>query len=224
LSGQRQSGHNTIHAKRISLPIQGIALYRSPCTARIIEHFIEPLLRHQHRARSPGLRQNSAFYFMPELRLNTRPFASIASMAMFKRVSPWIACLALLLNMLAMPLSRALQTPDIGLMLWGGFCSGGASQARLCQTDRPIAVGPGTQHHEAQRLLLWSCRIGRPAFQPLPASAAALYTRYRPRQPVAANVATQGPLAGPQPARLSSRLIAPNPALSAFHCGRLEHP
>ncbi len=66
---------------------------------------------------------------MPELRLNTRPFASIASMAMFKRISPWIACLALLLNMLAMPLSRALQTPDSGLMLWGGFCSGGASQA-----------------------------------------------------------------------------------------------
>ena len=50
-------------------------------------------------------------------------------MSSLKRIRPWIACLALLLNMLAMPLSRALQTPDIGLMLWGGFCSGGASQA-----------------------------------------------------------------------------------------------
>jgi hypothetical protein len=45
-----------------------------------------------------------------------------------KRMSPWIACLALLLNMLAMPMSRAMQTPDLQLMLWGGFCSGGSSQ------------------------------------------------------------------------------------------------
>ena len=59
-------------------------------------------------------------------------------MAMFKRVSPWIACLALLLNMLAMPLSRAMQTPDTGLMLWGGFCSGGASQALPPGFDRLI--------------------------------------------------------------------------------------
>jgi hypothetical protein len=31
--------------------------------------------------------------------------------------------------MLAMPLSRAMQTPDMQLMLWGGFCSGVTSQA-----------------------------------------------------------------------------------------------
>jgi hypothetical protein len=31
--------------------------------------------------------------------------------------------------MLAMPLSRAMQTPDMQLMLWGGFCSGGALKA-----------------------------------------------------------------------------------------------
>lgn len=50
-------------------------------------------------------------------------------MASFKRISPWIACLAIVLNMLAMPLSRAMQAPDMGLLLWGGFCTGGNSQA-----------------------------------------------------------------------------------------------
>lgn len=50
-------------------------------------------------------------------------------MGSLKRISPWIACLAILLNMLAMPLNGAMQTPDVRLMLWGGFCSGGSSQA-----------------------------------------------------------------------------------------------
>lgn len=50
-------------------------------------------------------------------------------MALLKRIRPWIACLAVLLNMLAMPLNRALQTPDAQLKLWGGFCSGGVSKA-----------------------------------------------------------------------------------------------
>jgi hypothetical protein len=46
-------------------------------------------------------------------------------MSSWKRISPWIACLAVLLNLVAMPLSRAMQTPDVRLMLWAGFCSGG---------------------------------------------------------------------------------------------------
>lgn len=50
-------------------------------------------------------------------------------MSSLKRISPWIACLAILLNLFAMPLSRAMQTPDVRLMLWGGFCSGGSSKA-----------------------------------------------------------------------------------------------
>ncbi|MBP5952741.1 DUF2946 domain-containing protein [Pseudomonas sp. P42] len=50
-------------------------------------------------------------------------------MSSLKRIRPWIACLAVLLNLFAMPLSRAMQTPDVSLMLWGGFCSGGNSSA-----------------------------------------------------------------------------------------------
>ena len=66
-------------------------------------------------------------------------------MATFKRISPWVACLALLLNMLAMPLSRAMQSPDVGLMLWGGFCSAGGSQALppgFAKLIDPLQSGP----------------------------------------------------------------------------------
>jgi hypothetical protein len=66
-------------------------------------------------------------------------------MARLKRISPWIACLAVVLNMLAMPLSRAMQTPDMGLLLWGGFCSGGASQAlppNLSKLIDPLQTAP----------------------------------------------------------------------------------
>ncbi|MHA6127288.1 MULTISPECIES: DUF2946 family protein [unclassified Pseudomonas] len=59
-----------------------------------------------------------------------------------KRISPWIACLALLLNMLAMPMSRAMQTPDLQLMLWGGFCSGGSSQALPASFDKRLVPLP----------------------------------------------------------------------------------
>ncbi|WP_460060467.1 DUF2946 domain-containing protein [Pseudomonas sp. S2_A05] len=46
-------------------------------------------------------------------------------MSPLKRIRPWIACLAVLLNLFAMPMSRAMQAPDVRLMLWGGFCSSG---------------------------------------------------------------------------------------------------
>ncbi|QHF39376.1 hypothetical protein PspS34_14375 [Pseudomonas sp. S34] len=50
-------------------------------------------------------------------------------MSSLTRISPWIACLAVLLNLFAMPLSSAMQTSDVRLILWGGFCSGGNSSA-----------------------------------------------------------------------------------------------
>ena len=46
-------------------------------------------------------------------------------MVTLKRISPWIAYLVIVLNLLAMPMSRAMQAPDLRMMLWGGFCSGG---------------------------------------------------------------------------------------------------
>ncbi|MCD5996689.1 DUF2946 domain-containing protein [Pseudomonas sp. CDFA 602] len=59
-------------------------------------------------------------------------------MASLKRISPWIACLVILLNMLAMPLSRAMQTPDVRLMLWGGFCSSGTTHTLPESFNRSI--------------------------------------------------------------------------------------
>lgn len=50
-------------------------------------------------------------------------------MAALKRLSPWIACLAVVLNLLAMPLSRAMQSPDPQMLLWGGFCGTGSAPA-----------------------------------------------------------------------------------------------
>jgi len=87
------------------------------------------------------------FYFAQELPLNVHPFQSTFFMASFKRISPWIACLAVLLNMLAMPLGRALQPPDMGLLLWGGFCSGGTSQAlppSLSKLIDPLQSAPSS--------------------------------------------------------------------------------
>lgn len=63
-------------------------------------------------------------------------------MVSLKRISPWIACLALLLNLLAMPMSRATQAPDAQLMLWGGFCSGNAAQALPADFDTLLDVLP----------------------------------------------------------------------------------
>jgi hypothetical protein len=50
-------------------------------------------------------------------------------MSSLKRISCAVACLAVLLNLFAMPMSRAMQMPDVRLMLWGGFCSGGELSA-----------------------------------------------------------------------------------------------
>ena len=75
-------------------------------------------------------------------------------MASLKRISPWIACLAVLLNMLAMPLSRAMQTPDLQLLLWGGFCSGSSSNAlppsfgKLLDTLQPTPAKTVMHHGE----------------------------------------------------------------------------
>ena len=59
-------------------------------------------------------------------------------MASLKRISPWIACLAVLLNLLAMPIGRALQTQDVQLPLWGGFCSANPSTPRVPALDKLI--------------------------------------------------------------------------------------
>ncbi|MBX8488737.1 DUF2946 domain-containing protein [Pseudomonas lijiangensis] len=97
-------------------------------------------------------------------------------MASMKRISPWIACLAILLNMLAMPMSRAMQTPDTHLLLWGGFCSGSGSTAlppgfkKLIDTLQPASSKAAMQHGD--------CCCGHAGLAALPSD---YYRHFLPR-------------------------------------------
>lgn len=136
------------------------------------------------------MRQNGTakrFYFVARLRLNIRPLCATAVMATFRRLSPWIACLALLLNLLAMPLSRAMQPPDMRLMLWGGFCSGGTANTLPSGIDKllaPLKSGPATNpmHHA-------DCCCGHAGLAALPSDC---YRHYLPR--FAPDIAFDAPL------------------------------
>ena len=123
-------------------------------------------------------------------------------MAMFKRISPWIACLALLLNMLAMPLSRALQTPDIGLMLWGGFCSGGASQALPPGFDK--LIDPLKSAPSAAAMKHGDCCCGHAGLAALPSN---YYRHWLPRY--APDVALADPLLPTLPPRVRWPSLSP---------------
>jgi hypothetical protein len=87
-------------------------------------------------------------------------------MVSLKRISPWIACLALLLNLLAMPMSQATQPADVPLMLWGGFCSGSPAQALPADFDTLIDVlPPGADNNRMQH---GDCCCGHGALAALP--------------------------------------------------------
>ncbi|MCT9824888.1 DUF2946 domain-containing protein [Pseudomonas veronii] len=98
-------------------------------------------------------------------------------MALLKRIRPWIACLAVLLNMLAMPLNRALQTPDVQLMLWGGFCSGGVSKALPPGFNKLIDT---TQQQTPSKTLMQhgDCCCGHVGLSALPSN---YYRNFLPR-------------------------------------------
>lgn len=40
----------------------------------------------------------------------------------------WVACLAVLFNVFAMPLSSVMSAPQKELLMWGSFCSAGGTQ------------------------------------------------------------------------------------------------
>lgn len=87
-------------------------------------------------------------------------------MASLKRISPWIACLAVLLNMLAMPIGRALQTQDVQLPLWGGFCSANPSASRVPAFDKRVDThAPASQKVSMQH---GDCCCGHSAQAALP--------------------------------------------------------
>ncbi|MFJ4142583.1 DUF2946 domain-containing protein [Pseudomonas sp. NPDC089734] len=97
-------------------------------------------------------------------------------MASLKRISSWIACLAVLLNMLAMPMSSAMPAPDAHLLLWGGFCSGSGSTVlppdfkKLIDTLQPGSSKTVMQHGD--------CCCGHAGLVALPAD---YYRHFLPR-------------------------------------------
>ncbi|WP_460114563.1 DUF2946 domain-containing protein [Pseudomonas sp. H3_G03] len=107
-------------------------------------------------------------------------------MSSLKRIRPWIACLAVLLNLFAMPMSRAIQAPDVRLMLWGGFCSGGNLSALPADLGKVIDAlqlpqsKPVMQHGD--------CCCGHAGLAALPSN---YYRHYLP--PYTHNTALENP-------------------------------
>ncbi|WP_342649812.1 DUF2946 domain-containing protein [Pseudomonas sp. REB1044] len=79
-----------------------------------------------------------------------------------RRHIAWIACLAVLFNLLAMPLSSAAPKGAAEQLLWGAFCSSGARKATFdVQSLAKIDLGQQDQHAGMQHC--WCCSGSAPA-------------------------------------------------------------
>lgn len=92
-----------------------------------------------------------------------------------RRHIAWIACLAVLFNLLAMPLSSAAPDGAAQELLWGAFCSSGAAKAKPdVQALAKIDLGQqGETHSNMQHC--WCCSGAAPALA-LPGHPAQLHT------------------------------------------------
>ncbi|MBJ9974746.1 DUF2946 domain-containing protein [Pseudomonas sp. S75] len=78
-----------------------------------------------------------------------------------RRHIAWIACLAVLFNLLAMPLSSAAPKGPAEQLLWGAFCSSGGGKATLdVQGLAKIDLGQQDAHSNMQHC--WCCSGGAP--------------------------------------------------------------
>ncbi|AUF94710.1 DUF2946 domain-containing protein [Pseudomonas shirazensis] len=77
-----------------------------------------------------------------------------------RRPIAWIACLAVLFNLLAMPLSSAAPKSAAEQLLWGAFCSSmGVKPTPAVQALAKIDLGPqGDEHASMQHC--WCCSGG----------------------------------------------------------------
>ncbi|MDZ5604485.1 DUF2946 domain-containing protein [Pseudomonas sp. RP23018S] len=73
----------------------------------------------------------------------------------------WIACLAVLFNMLAMPLSGAAPKGSAEQLLWGAFCSSGGKALVDVQQLAKIDLGPQGDDHAAMQHC-WCCSGAAP--------------------------------------------------------------
>ncbi|SDH85414.1 DUF2946 domain-containing protein [Pseudomonas panipatensis] len=106
----------------------------------------------------------------------------------------WLACFAVLFNLLAMPLCRSMPAPQGDLVLWGGFCSA-TGQAEL-----PLVIKGGDRSDSglpAAGQQQGSCCCTQAS------GAAPLAAHYRPLPPlVAGAVAEVQPILPWQPSHL----------------------
>ncbi|MHC6227633.1 DUF2946 domain-containing protein [Pseudomonas sp. X10] len=87
----------------------------------------------------------------------------------------WIACLAVLFNLLAMPLLSAAPKGSADQLLWGAFCSSVAGKAKVdVQALAKIDLGQqGDDHSNMQHC--WCCS-GTPPLLALPGHAPQLHS------------------------------------------------
>ncbi|WMN18439.1 DUF2946 domain-containing protein [Pseudomonas piscis] len=92
----------------------------------------------------------------------------------------WIACFAVLFNMLAMPLSGAMQSSDQGLdeqLLWGSFCSSSGTKMIAISLGKLEQKAPQDDDHSNMQHC-WCCSGSAPLVA-LPGHAPQLYfTRF----------------------------------------------
>ncbi|WP_313741327.1 DUF2946 domain-containing protein [Pseudomonas sp.] len=78
-----------------------------------------------------------------------------------RRHVAWIACLAVLFNMLAMPLSAATPKSSADSLLWGAFCSSAGKALVEVQGLAKIDLGqPHDEHANMQHC--WCCSGAAP--------------------------------------------------------------
>ncbi len=78
-----------------------------------------------------------------------------------RRHIAWIACLAVLFNLLAMPLSSAAPKGPAEQLLWGAFCSSMANKAKVdVQALAKIDLGPQSDD-SASMMNCWPCPATR---------------------------------------------------------------
>ena len=110
-----------------------------------------------------------------------------------RRHIAWIACLAVLFNLLAMPLSSAAPQGAAEQLLWGAFCSTGAGKAKPdVQALAKIDLGQqGDEHSTMQHC--WCCSGAAPVLA-LGGQAPRLHTpshlRFGPAPPLASHQPT----------------------------------
>ena len=79
-----------------------------------------------------------------------------------RRHIAWIACLAVLFNLLAMPLSSAAPKGPAEQLLWGAFCSSMANKAKDdVQALAKIDLGPPSDD-SASMMNCWCCSGAAP--------------------------------------------------------------